>query len=205
MGALAALGSARRAMTIFFGLAFAVVVVVALGGRLDNLGSVQMRGKPIIIGAFLLQLLVVTIAPFAFSHGVASAIHLGSYGLAIAFLFANRRLPNLWIAALGGACNFVAIVANGGTMPASRTALAAAGIPIARDGFDNSAAVAHPRLGFLGDVFSVPRWFPLSNVFSVGDLFLLIGAAAMLAGICGCPRIATLDRLLRRDPHVPVA
>ena len=199
MGSCAALGTGRRAVTIFFGLAFAVVLVVALGGRLANLGSVQLRGKPIIIGAFLLQLLVVTIAPYAFSQDVASAIHLGSYGLAIAFLFANRHLPNLWIAALGGACNFAAIVANGGTMPASRTALAAAGIPIARDGFDNSAAVAHARLAFLGDVFSVPRWFPMSNVFSIGDLLLLIGAAAMLAGICGCPRVPALDRLLRRS------
>ena len=191
-------------MTIFFGLAFAVLVVVALGGRLGNLGSVQMRGKPIIIGAFLLQLLIVTIAPFAFPHQVASAIHLGSYGLAIAFLYANRHLPNLWIAALGGACNLTAIVANGGTMPASRRALASAGIPIARDGFDNSAAVAHPRLAFLGDIFSVPKWFPMSNVFSIGDLLLLIGAAAMLAGICGCPRLPALDRLLRRG-GTPVA
>ena len=165
-----------------------------------------MRGKPIIIGAFLLQLLVVTIAPFAFSHRVASAIHLGSYGLAIVFLYANRHLPNLWIAALGGACNLAAIVANGGTMPASRSVLAAAGIPIARDGFDNSAAVDHPRLAFLGDIFSVPKWFPMSNVFSIGDLLLLIGAAAMLAGICGVPRVPALDRLLRRGgTTVPVS
>jgi Family of unknown function (DUF5317) len=192
-------------VTIFVGLAFAVVLVAALGGRLDNLGSVDVRGKAPIIGAFALQLLVVTIAPFTFSHAVASAIHLASYGLAIVFLYANRRLPNLWIAALGGACNFTAIAANGGTMPASRTALAAAGMPVTRDGFENSAAVAHARLAFLGDVFSVPRGLPLSNVFSVGDLLLLIGAAAMLAGICGCPRLAALDRIVRPRASTPVA
>ena len=186
-------------MTIFVGLAFAVVLVAALGGRLANLGSVELHGKPAIIGALALQLLIVTIAPHAFRDAVASAIHVASYALAIAFVYANRHLPNLWISALGGASNFLAIVVNGGTMPASRTALAAAGLhPLAHQ-FDNSGAVTHARLALLGDVFSFPKWFPLANVFSVGDVLLLIGAAAMLAGICGCPRFPALDRLLRRN------
>ncbi|HEX4490373.1 MAG TPA: DUF5317 domain-containing protein [Acidimicrobiia bacterium] len=190
-------------MTIFVGLALAVVLVLALGGDLRKIGSIQLHGKPLIIGAFVLQLVIVTIAPNTFSHRVASGIHLASYGLAILFLYTNRNLPNLWIAALGGACNFAAIAANGGTMPASRTALAAAGIQ-EKGGFDNSAAVAHAKLAFLGDVFSFPKWFPLANVFSVGDLLLLLGAAAMLAGICGVPRWPALDRLLsgRRRPVV---
>ncbi len=190
-------------MTIFVGLAFAVVLVVALGGRLANLGSVELRGQAAIIGAFGLQVLVVTVAPHAFSHPVASAIHLASYALAIVFVYANRHLPNLWIAALGGTSNFLAITANGGTMPASKTALAAAGLPVAHTGFDNSGAVAHARLAFLGDIFSFPKSLPLANVFSIGDVLLLIGAAAMLAGICGCPRFPALDRLLRRSRPAP--
>jgi hypothetical protein len=188
-------------MTIFFGLAFAVVLVSVLGGDFSNLGKVDLRGKPAILGALALQILVVTVAPSAFSHSVASGIHVASYALAILFLYANRNLPNLWIAALGGASNFAAIAANRGTMPASRTALAAAGIH-EHGGFDNSAAVAHARLAFLGDGFSFSRWFPLANVFSVGDVLLLVGAAAMLAGICGVPRAPGLDRLLSRRPVV---
>ena len=183
-------------MTIFWGLAFAAILVAVLGGDFRKLGSVELRGKPAILGALALQVLVVTIAPTAFSESVAKGIHLASYALAIVFLYANRHLPNLWIAALGGACNFAAIAANGGTMPASRTALAAAGIH-EHGGFDNSATVAHARLAFLGDIFSMPRWFPLSNVFSIGDLLLLLGAAAMLAGICGIPRLKALDGLVR--------
>jgi hypothetical protein len=196
----------RRAVIIFAGLAVAVALVAALGGRLGNLSAVQVRGKAAVIGAFVLQLVVITIAPLAFSEGVASVLHLLSYGLAIAFLYANRQLPNAWIAALGGACNLVAIAVNRGTMPASRTALAAAGKPVVHEGFVNSAPVEHARLAFLGDVFSIPRSLPLANVFSIGDVILLIGAAAMLAGICGCPRIAALDRALRRRaPAVPTS
>ena len=190
-------------MIIFAGLAFAVLVVVALGGRLANLSSVELRGKAAIIGAFALQLLVITVAPLAFSHSLDTTIHLASYGLAIMFVYANRRLPNLWIAALGGASNLAAIAANGGEMPASRTALIAAGKRVVHQGFVNSAPVAHARLAFLGDIFSIPRSLPLANVFSIGDLLLLIGATAMLAGICGCPRIAGLDRILRHNVHSP--
>jgi len=190
---------------IFAGLAFTAILVAALGGRLADLSTVELRGKAAIIGAFLLQLLVITIAPLAFSHRVDTVLHLASYGLAIAFVYANRHLPNLWIAALGGASNFAAIVANGGEMPASRTALIAAGKPVAHAGFVNSAPVAHARLAFLGDIFSIPKALPLANVFSIGDVLLLIGVAAMLAGICGCPRVPALDRLLRPSDRARVA
>ena len=190
-------------MIIFAALAFAALVVVALGGRLANLGSVELRGKAAIIGALALQLLVITVAPRAFSHSLDTTIHLATYALAVMFVYANRRLPNLWIAALGGALNLAAIAANGGEMPASRTALIAAGKPVVNQGFVNSAPVDHARLAFLGDIFSIPRSLPFANVFSIGDVLLLIGAAAMLAGICGCPRIAGLDRILRHRVHSP--
>ncbi len=63
-------------------------------------------------------------------------------------------------------------------------------------GFRNSAAVAHPRLAFLGDVFAVPASWPLSNVFSVGDLLIAVGLAWGLLRICG-------SRLVpRRRPKV---
>jgi hypothetical protein len=191
-------------MIIFAALAFAVVLVVALGGQLGKLGSVKLRGKTAIVAALGLQVLVITIAPLAFPHAVDTTVHLASYGLAIVFVYANRHLPNLWIAATGGAANLAAIAANGGEMPASRTALLAAGKPVVHEGFVNSAPVAHARLAFLGDIFSIPKSLPLANVFSVGDVLLLVGAAAMLAGICGCPRIAALDRILRPNVHSPV-
>jgi hypothetical protein len=50
--------------------------------------------------------------------------------------------------------------------------------------FANSTAVAHPHLSFLGDVFAVPASWPVSNVFSVGDVILV--AAALLALHCLC-------------------
>src|SRR5207244_6583485 len=89
VGERAGFATEHHAMIIFAGLAFAALVVVALGGRLANLSSVELRGKAAIIGAFALQLLVITVAPLAFSHSLDTTIHLASYGLAIMFVYAN--------------------------------------------------------------------------------------------------------------------
>ena len=77
---------------------------------------------------------------------------------------------------VGGALNLIAIVANGGVMPADPDALAAAGVEQRAGEFANSTAVAHPHLAFLGDVFAVPSSLPVSNVYSVGDVVLVIAA-----------------------------
>jgi hypothetical protein len=47
-------------------------------------------------------------------------------------------------------------------------------------GFNNSGVVAHARLSYLGDVFAMPRGWPLANVFSVGDILLVVGTAVLL-------------------------
>jgi hypothetical protein len=70
-------------------------------------------------------------------------------------------------------------------MPASPEAVAAAGLPPDPPGFANSAVLPDPRLAFLGDVFAIPRSWPLANVFSVGDVLIAVGAAAAVQGICG--------------------
>jgi hypothetical protein len=37
----------------------------------------------------------------------------------------------------------------------------------------------------LGDVFYIPASWPLSNVFSVGDVLIALGVAWAVHGICG--------------------
>jgi hypothetical protein len=90
------------------------------------------------------------------------------------FALANRHLPGLPLIAMGGALNLAAIVANGGVMPASAAALRLAGLP-AEAGFSNSAHVADANLAWLGDVFAIPSGWPFANVFSIGDVVVVIG------------------------------
>ena len=128
-------------------------------------------------------------------HAVA---HLVSYGFVVVFLAANTRRPGLWVVAAGTALNVGAIAANGGVMPASKGALEAAGMLDADGRFANSALVAHPRLEFLGDVFAWPAPLPLANVFSVGDVLIVVGAAIVVHRVCGS-RLAT--RAAQRGRH----
>ena len=64
-------------------------------------------------------------------------------------------------------------------MPVDPTALAAVG------GFGpgptNDALVTAPALGPLTDLFALPAWLPLANVFSVGDVAIGLGIVATLA------------------------
>ena len=49
----------------------------------------------------------------------------------------------------------------------------------------NSAAIADAKLVFLGDVFAVPEPLPLANVFSAGDVCIVVGAALAVFQVCG--------------------
>jgi hypothetical protein len=45
--------------------------------------------------------------------------------------------------------------------------------------------VRRSSLSFLGDVFAVPASWPVSNVFSVGDVILVVAALLALHCLCG--------------------
>ncbi|HEY7074541.1 MAG TPA: DUF5317 family protein [Solirubrobacteraceae bacterium] len=168
-----------------------LALVPVLGGRLAALIELRFRRPWLLWGALALQL-------FLFMPGGPAwpAAHLVSYALAGAFAWSNRRIPGLWLLCLGGLLNLAAITANRGTMPASAAAESAAGLTAT--GPANSSVLAHPHLAFLGDVFAIPASWPLHNVFSVGDVVLVVGACLLIGRVTGCrpPRVAT--RLLSR-------
>ena len=154
------------------------------GGRLGALADLRLRAPSLAFIALALQVVIVTLVPGG-APWIHRLAHLTSYALLAAFLIANRRVPYLWFAGLGGALNVLAIVANGGVMPASARALAAAGIRLDPSEFLNSTALRHPHLLALGDVFAVPTWLPVQNVFSLGDVLIVVAAFLALHRICG--------------------
>ena len=80
------------------------------------------------------------------------------------------------LAAIGAGCNLLAIIANGGYMPADPEALASVGL--GGPGYTNSIVLTDPALPFLTDVFAMPTWMPAANIFSIGDVLLGLGVAA---------------------------
>jgi hypothetical protein len=164
--------------------------VPLLGGRLAALADLRFRGAWLLGAALALQVLVISVLP----EGAPAAhrgAHLASYGLAGAFVVANRRVRGLAGIGLGGAANALAIAANGGVMPMGATAARAAGIEPSA-GFANSAVLSHPRLTALGDVLALP-----GSAFSPGDALILAGAAVLVHAACGT-RLARPGAATRR-------
>lgn len=175
-------------MILVIAALFCLASVPLAGGRLAALAELRIRATWTIVLALGVQVVVVSVAPGG-SHAFHAGVHLASYVLAAAFVWANRRVPGMLLVALGGALNLAAISANGGVMPAWPTALRIAGLR-PTGGYENSAAVAHPRLQALGDVIPVPGPWPIGNVLSVGDLILFAGTLLLLHRTCRPGRAA---------------
>ena len=111
-------------------VAAAVVLALALGGRLGALAAIQLRAAWLFYVAIGLQLVAFPRAFFHFETDdrLASAIWLGSYACLLVAAVANLRLRGVWIVLAGMVSNLVAVVANGGVMPALPEAARGAGM-----------------------------------------------------------------------------
>ncbi|MEZ5229409.1 MAG: DUF5317 domain-containing protein [Acidimicrobiales bacterium] len=153
-----------------------VATVPLLGGQLSRLGEIRLQGWWTIVTSLVIQIVLIEVLSDSFGGVTAAALHLASYFLAFIFVWQNRHVVGMGIIVLGGFMNTAAIAANGGVMPARLEALETAGIISDSPTFENSAPVENARLAFLGDVFAIPEGIPFANVFSIGDILLVLGA-----------------------------
>lgn len=170
--------------------------VPLLGGTIERLGELRVKSAWCAPAAIAVQMLLTQVQLPLFGGSVGNILHLISYGLALWFVIANRRVRGLWLLALGGLANLAAISANGGVMPASEAAARTAGITTEATRFENSKVVTDARLSILGDIFAIPESLPLANVFSIGDVLLVIGIGYVLHAGSG-------SRLFRAAGAVP--
>lgn len=178
-------------MLVLTCLLIALLLTRLTGGRLSRLAELHWRAWWLLPVALGLQVLIVEVHELPVR--LSQAVHVLTYLLAAGFLWANRRMRPLWVVAAGAACNGFVIALNGGTLPASRWALAQVGITD-RSGFTNSGVVARPVLGWLGDNWVIPGPFPLGNVFSLGDVLIVAGAVWLLwAGTRSTPALGAAE------------
>lgn len=171
-------------MFLLAALLIALITVPLAGGRLGALDQVKLKWGWTLAAGLGLQILIISIFPDRFEV-VHPYVHVASYLFIGAFVWANRFTPGIILIGLGGLSNLIAISANGGTMPARAAALRAAGVVQEAGDFVNSGVVEDPKLGFLGDVFAIPKEIPiLNNVFSVGDVLIAIGAFVLIHALC---------------------
>lgn len=165
--------------------ALGLLIGYVCGGRLAHLARLDFRWIGLVPVALVLQLLIFPM--FGRSPIVAwgtVGLHIASYGLLVLFLIRNRSIRPMWGLGVGAAANVTAILANGGRMPASVTALTRAGAAETVDHLTQTGSVGNvllmsesTRLNFLGDWLYLPAGIPGATAFSLGDLVLLAGIA----------------------------
>jgi hypothetical protein len=175
-------------MLLLWALPLGIAIGYLRGGRLAHLARVQLRAAWLILAALVIQLLIFPLGPREplISFGT-EYFHLASYALLVVFVILNFREWGILVMGFGMLLNLVVIAANGGYMPTTPERLEAAGLlkaaaELRRTGTyaNNILIEQNTPLWFLGDLFYVPSWVPLANVFSLGDLLLALGLIAYL-------------------------
>ena len=167
-------------MFVLYAVVLGIVAGLLLGGRLERLDNVRLRWTPLALGGLIVQLILFSGPVGDALGGLSPLVYMASTGAVLVFVLRNLRITGLPIVAVGAALNLAAIVANGGFMPAAAEALAAAGRSAAA-GYSNSVVRTEPALRPLTDIFGLPAWLPLANVFSVGDMLIGLGVAVAIA------------------------
>ena len=120
-----------------------------------------------------------------------------------------RHLPGFWLLGVGLLLNLTVIAANGGLMPISPETLTTVHGDDAEEAIQSRAfgtkSVALPaeetRLEWLADRFTVPDPLPIQFAFSLGDVFLAVGAFwALWAGGAVQPQRASTVQTKRSYP-----
>jgi hypothetical protein len=187
-------------MILVWVTAIGVASAVLSTTRLRRLAELPVRHLWLVWVALGVQLVLFEFLGRRIPVSVSDKVHIATYALALIFLWLNRRLPAGWLISVGAAFNLLAIVANDGAMPASMVAWRKAGLrDIPPDVFENSRALSSPRLAFLGDVFYVPESWPLSNVFSIGDVLIVVGSTYLAHRWCSQPRGRELEAVVQES------
>jgi len=174
---------------------WAIPIGIAVGwllrGSLDGLLRLEFRWAALAVGGLFVQVILFTPLGSSVAGDVVPPIYIASTLAVFVAVVRNLRLPGMAIVAVGALCNLVAISANGGLMPAGPGALAFAGFSGPGD-HTNSVILEAPMFEPLTDIYALPAWLPLANVFSVGDVLIGIGVA-----------VAIVAAMRRREPTAP--
>jgi hypothetical protein len=173
---------------ILYAIPIGILAGYAIGGRLEHLRQVRLRWVPVALIGLAVQVALFA-APFgSWPEGVVPLVYQASTLAVFVAVLRNVTIPGVALIAIGAGCNLLAVVANGGWMPADPEALASVGgLPT---GPSNSIVLSNPVLEPLTDLFALPAWLPFANVFSVGDVLIGAGIAATIALGMRAPRPA---------------
>lgn len=159
--------------------------------------AIHLRYGWLVILAFIPQLVAFQwkVTSSSFPDAWAPVALVSSQVILLVFVWFNRRDPRVWVLGFGLLLNFLVIVLNGGLMPISPETVQKL-IPNAPSGswhigeqLGTGKDIVLPslstRLWYLSDRFLLPAWLHYQVAFSLGDLFIAIGAFWLLWSLGG--------------------
>lgn len=181
-------------MVLLPAVGLGLLIGLLTGGSLAGFSLARFRLLPLLILAVFIQVAIFTplMGETGFVLDYGHYIYMGTILLTLVVFARNLHIPGLVVILIGALLNAVVIFANGGFMPTKAELLDEAGrlenVQQTEQsneddtlGHTNSVIADDARLAFLGDIFALPQSVPLSNVYSIGDIFIAIGAAATTA------------------------
>jgi len=175
-------------MILLVAILVSVTIALLRGGRFVALTKVPLQWGLLAVAAFAVQALFIYQTPSSTALGVwgwQELLFVGSHLLLLIAVWVNRHLVGVKLIGLGLLLNLVVMVANGGWMPITPEAIIKVGhaglVPSLASGVrvpSSKNIILSPgetRLGFLSDVFVLPRPFPVPSVFSIGDVLVALG------------------------------
>ena len=170
-------------------LFFALVIAMLRGGRLANLGDIELHSWWLLFIAFGLQAGTAWIPETSDVLGVVMI--LTSFVLLMVLVMLNRSKPGMWIAGIGVLMNFTVIALNGGMPVLAGAAEVASGFtvtdPDLTGSFKHVVLDDSSRLTFFADVMPL-RLAGIGEVISLGDVFLALGLGVFLESELRRPR-----------------
>jgi hypothetical protein len=166
-------------MFILYAVLLGLVAGRLTGGGMERLARLRLRWSAAIAFGLVAQLALFSAPVAQYVGQLGPFLYVVSMIVVTAAVIRNAAIPGMPLVAAGALANLVAVVANGGFMPASPAALAAAG-RVTPAVYSNTVVSSSPWFWPLTDIFALPSWMPLANVFSVGDVLIGSGIAVTL-------------------------
>ncbi|SDJ92987.1 DUF5317 domain-containing protein [Natronincola ferrireducens] len=166
------------------GILLGILVGKIRGGKFKRLGTTMLRFSWFILLTFILRLgidIMISLGyPLVIEYRMI--LYVIAYSLLFIALFLNMHFKCMWFIMLGSIANFAAIILNSGSMPVDMRVLETVGFQNMMNSIQLGTLPQYIPLEeaklyteYLGRRLSMPSFYPLKQVFSGGDILIVIG------------------------------
>src|SRR5688500_1778108 len=150
-------------MFMLWAIPIGIVVGLLAGGRIEGLSRLRFRWGWLALAGLMVQVVLFTPSGDQLTGSAGPAIYVGSTLAVFLAVLRNIRLTGMPLVALGAISNLVAIISNGGAMPADPAALATAGL-VGPGTHTNRVVLTNPALQPVTAIFANPAVLPFAEV-----------------------------------------